>query len=103
MSKLIKVSAKTCQKCKYRMGFGSQPGKEQKEKGQCMNVACNYLCIEKHSRIFKNGKLAYDPKFCDKFKKGDAMDPEEIHEATFQIQSVRYRKANRATTERWKL
>ena len=102
MSKLIRVSAKTCQKCKYRMGFGSQPGKEQKEKGQCMNVACNYLGIERHSRIFEDGKMAYDPKFCDKFKKGDVTDPEEEYETTFPIRSLRSRKSKEYLVNEWK-
>ena len=101
MSKLIKATAATCEKCKYRMGFGSQPSKIQKDNGHMMNVACNYAKIMQHSRIFENGVMAYDPQFCDKFESGDAVDPEEEHETTFQIQSVRYRKANHATTERW--
>ena len=103
MRDLVKVSAKTCAKCKYRMGFGSQPSKKQKDEGHCMNVACNYIKIMQHSRIFENGEMAYDPKYCDKFEKGDAVDPEEEHETTFQIQSVRYRKSKQITTERWQL
>ena len=101
MRDLVKVSAKTCAKCKYRMGFGSQPSKKQKDEGHCMNVACNYIKIMQHSRIFENGEMAYDPKYCDKFEKGDAVDPEEIHESTFDIKSLRYRKAHQLHKGRW--
>ena len=70
MRHLVKVCAKTCYACCYHMGFGSQPGKKQKEAGHSMNVACNYLSIEGHSRIYENGKKAYDPKYCDNFREG---------------------------------
>ena len=70
MRVLVKADAKTCQKCKYHIGFGSQPGKAQKKAGHYKNVACNYLAIEGHSRIFENAEMTYDPKLCDKFEKG---------------------------------
>ena len=57
MRVLVKADAKTCQKCKYHIGFGSQPGKEQKKAGHYKNVACNYLAIEGHSRIFENAEM----------------------------------------------
>ena len=102
MNKLIKATSKTCEKCKYRMGFGSQPSKKQKDEGKLMNVACNYAKIMQHSRIFENGEMAYDPKFCDKFERGDAVDPEEEHETTFDIKSLRYRKAHQQLQKgRW--
>ena len=67
MSELIKVSPKICQKCKYHMGFGAQPGREQRV---VSNVCCNYADIEGHSRIFENGVRLYDPAYCDKFDPG---------------------------------
>ena len=67
MRNLIKADQRTCRKCKYHMGFGSQPGGTREVDN---NVACNYLAIKGHSRIFENGKEAYDPEYCDKYIPG---------------------------------
>ena len=96
----VKLSVDICRSCKYHMGFGSQPGKQQIDEGHCKNVACNYMQIEKHSRIFKNGKMAYDPKYCDKYEEGDAISLEEWREPTFEMHSVMYRK-NSKHAGRW--
>ena len=74
MSKKIKVDARICATCRYRMGFGSQPGKEQTEAGHNLNIACDYLNKTGHSRIFINGKMAYKPQYCDKYEKGSASN-----------------------------
>ena len=95
MGTLIRVDARICASCRYRQGFGSQPGKEQTEAGHNMNFACNYQKIEGHSRIFVEGKLAYDPKFCDKYKRGRMILPEQEEERTFEPHSQRYRKKRR--------
>ena len=71
MRSLVRATPKTCAKCKYSMGFGSQPGKVQTEDLPNRNVACNYLEIKGHSRIFEDRQIAYDPKFCDKYDPGD--------------------------------
>lgn len=55
--KMVKTSEKICSSCKYRINV------EQK-------VSCNYLEVAGHSRIFENGKKAYDPAFCDKYEPG---------------------------------
>ena len=68
MKDLIKLNKKVCGSCKYRMRFGSAPGGQNTFYNHC----CNYLEIMGHSRIFENGKQAYDPKYCDKFEKGKA-------------------------------
>ena len=62
MRKLIRISAKMCTKCQYH-GFMGQ------------KISCNYLACEGHSRIFEDGKPAYDPAFCDKFQKGQMLRP----------------------------
>lgn len=68
MRKLIKTNSEICRSCRYHMGFGSQPDKEQKV---CNNVACNYQEVTGHSRIFENGKIAYPPELCDKYEPGE--------------------------------
>lgn len=73
MSRKIKVDAKICASCCYHMGFGSQPGKEQKDTSYNGNIACNYMGITGYSRIFQNGKMAYAPHLCDKFSPGDSF------------------------------
>lgn len=70
-TKLIKLSQTVCLSCKYHMGVGTQPGKQQKEQGVLPNVGCDYQRIAGHSRIFVNGKKAYDPAYCDKYEPGD--------------------------------
>ena len=66
---IVKATYEVCSKCKYRVGFGAAPGKNQSNH----NICCNYWKIMNHSRIFENGKKAYDPKYCDKFEVGEAM------------------------------
>lgn len=70
MKELIRVSQQLCLSCKYHTGVGTQPGKNQKSQGMLPNIGCNYLKIAGHSRIFENGKKAYDPAFCDKYEPG---------------------------------
>lgn len=74
MGRKIKVNAHICASCKYHMGFGSQPGKEQTEAGHNLNVACDYLNKEGHSRIFEKGKLRFAPEYCDKYERGRAIN-----------------------------
>ena len=62
MRELIRINERTCAKCQYH-GFTSQ------------KISCNYLACEGHSRIFEDGQPAYNPAFCDKFKKGEALRP----------------------------
>lgn len=70
MRALVKADQKVCRKCKYHMGFGSQPGGPRDVN---RNVACNYIEITGHSRIFEHGKPAYDPEYCDKYIPGRAL------------------------------
>ena len=74
MNRKIKVNAHICASCKYHMGFGSQPGKEQTEAGHNLNVACDYLNKEGHSRIFEKGKLRFPAEYCDKYERGRAFN-----------------------------
>ena len=73
MRKLVRASASVCNKCKYHIGFGSQPGKWQTNG----NICCDYLLTEGHSRIFENGSEAYDPKYCDNFEAGAHVNKRE--------------------------
>lgn len=57
MTKLIKANEEICSKCIYRSGETS--------------LGCNYIGSTGHSRIFKNGEMAYPKDCCDKFKEGD--------------------------------
>lgn len=70
MEKLIKTKPSICRSCIYHQQFGCQQGRAYLEKYEFNNVACNYLAIMGHSRIFEDGKPTYDPKYCDKYKKG---------------------------------
>lgn len=70
MNRKIKVNAHICATCRYHMGFGSQPGKEQTDAGHNLNVACDYLYRAGHSRIFDHGKLRFAPEYCDKYERG---------------------------------
>lgn len=70
MGKKIKTDARICVSCRYHMGFGSQPGKEQTEEGHNHNIACDYLDKAGHSRIFKNGKMRFSAEYCDKYEPG---------------------------------
>ena len=76
MGKLIKTKPSICRSCQYHMGFGCQQGKSCLEKYEFNNVACNYLAIMGHSRIFEDGKPTYDPKYCDKYEKGKKIQRE---------------------------
>ena len=69
MRKLVIASCRTCSLCKYHIGYISGQT-NNREKGNRTGVACNYLEIKKHSRIFENGKMAYDKMYCDKFEPG---------------------------------
>lgn len=71
MNRKIKVNAHICATCRYHMGFGSQPGKEQTDAGHNLNVACDYLYRAGHSRIFDHGKLRFAPEYCDKYERGE--------------------------------
>lgn len=66
---MVRATLRVCKKCKYRTGFGSSPGKARERDNYC----CNYLAITGHSRIFENGKYAYDAEFCDKFEEGPQL------------------------------
>ena len=68
MSKRVLATVERCSACRYHAGFGSQPGKDQKVN---QNICCNYWSVKGHSRIFENGRKAYDPKYCNKFEPGE--------------------------------
>ena len=73
MSKLIKTNPQICMRCCYHMGFGSQPGKEQKDAGHYKNIACNYLEATGKMRVLTPDGPAYDPEYCDKFREGEII------------------------------
>ena len=52
------ANQKLCSKCQFRIQVEGR-------------YACNYRNVTGRSRIFIDGKMAYDPKYCNKFKKGD--------------------------------
>lgn len=54
---MVKVNSKVCSRCKYRINVEQKP-------------CCNYIEVEGHSRIFEDGELKYDPKYCDKYCPG---------------------------------
>lgn len=66
MNELIKATHRVCNRCRYSMGFGSQPCNAEAPD----NICCNYMEIRGESRIFKDGKMAYNPAYCDKYEKG---------------------------------
>lgn len=70
MSKLRKCTVKLCNTCKYRTYFSGAIGYNKRENHKTQTIACNYLLIEKKSRIFKDGEPQYDPAYCDKYRKG---------------------------------
>lgn len=82
---MIIVNPKICKSCKYHIGFGAQPGRLQTGSGENRNVACNYLTITGHSRIFENGELKYDPKYCDKYCPGA-----RITDCNIELHNVEY-------------
>jgi hypothetical protein len=55
------------------MRAGAAPGRNGESD---FNFCCNYMAITKHSRIFKNGSMRHDPKFCDKFEEGEQLQGE---------------------------
>ena len=70
MKKMVKATPAICSRCKYHMGVRSSPGRKQTNN----NVCCNYFELTGYSRIYENGKLAYDPKYCDKYEKGPSLN-----------------------------
>ena len=54
--RLVKATKEICEMCRFRSGIPEH--------------GCNYSEIEGHSRIFIDGKMAYDPEYCDKFERG---------------------------------
>lgn len=73
-----RVSTELCAECKYRTHIDQRP-------------ACNYLNITKHSRIFEGRQMAYDPRFCNKYEKGEQILTCDELPPTFSAHSVRYR------------
>lgn len=63
MGKLIRITQNRCSKCQYRMQTSHGNGW----------WSCNYLAITGKSRIFQDGVAAYNPKYCDKYKKGSQI------------------------------
>ena len=59
--KLVKATSTICAMCKYRSGDRERH-------------SCSYWGITGQSRIFKDGKMAYDPQYCDKFERGKRLD-----------------------------
>ena len=74
MGRLRRADAQLCMRCQYHMGFGSQPGKEQKEAGHYKNIACNYLEIAGRMRVLTLNGPAYNPEYCDKFREGPVIN-----------------------------
>ena len=60
-NKLVKATPEICGMCQYRSGTSDN--------------GCNYWRIEGISRIFVDGKLKYDPNYCDKFVRGKKIEP----------------------------
>lgn len=52
-----RVDNNICASCKYR-GFFQQ------------RICCNYLGVTGKSRIFEDGKLRHDPRYCEHYEKG---------------------------------
>ena len=96
MSRRIKINPKICESCIYHMGFGSQPGKEQTAECLNSNVACNYLGITGKSRIFKDGKLKYNPEYCNKYVFGRSIS------GTWTSDSMHSWKMEADKREEWK-
>ena len=71
MAEQIRVNPQICASCKYHQGFGSQPNSTRTTVNN--NIACNYLAIMGHSRIFQDGELRMDPAFCDKYEEGEQL------------------------------
>ena len=70
MKDLIRCTKQVCARCQYRMRAGSSPGRDGNND---FNYCCNYLEIEGHSRIFKNGEMTYNAKYCSKYKSGEPL------------------------------
>lgn len=60
--RLVKATPHICRMCKYRSG-------DQTE-------VCAYMAITGHSRIYVDGKAAYDVRYCDKFERGKRIVPD---------------------------
>ena len=99
MSELIKITQQLCLSCKYHMGVGTQPGKQQKAQGILPNIGCNYLKIAGHSRIYVNGKKAYDPAYCDKYEPGKPKKP-GIHLGDVEMDEYEEYKVRKIFKER---
>lgn len=99
MGELVKIRPGLCASCIYRMGFGSQPNRPEKEYA---NVACNYLDITGHSRIFQDGEKAYDPRYCDKYEEGEACEKEwnHVYLGKSEYEAIEYYKMERINHER---
>ena len=63
MGKLVRATQSRCSKCQYRTRTSHGNG------GWC----CNYITIMGESRIFRDGVEDYDPRYCDKYKKGSQI------------------------------
>ena len=63
MSRMVKAIPSICRMCKYRAAVP--------------NEVCDYWNITKRSRVFEDGKLAYDPAYCDKFERGKRIEPDK--------------------------
>ena len=57
MRELVRATRTVCSRCIYGPGTAEGNG-------------CDYFGITGQSRIFENGKKAYDPEYCDKFVYG---------------------------------
>lgn len=70
MNGLKRCTTGLCKTCKYRTYFSGGIGYKARISGTTETIACNYMIITDHSRIFEDGKPQYDPKYCDKYEKG---------------------------------
>ena len=74
--KMVKINKNICGMCKYRSGLPEH--------------GCNYIMVKKHSRVYEDGKLAYDPRYCDKFERG------AIVQADFALTVIQRRKEDKS-------
>jgi hypothetical protein len=87
MKEMEKITKKLCSTCKYRGGT------DQK-------ISCNYMTCTGRSRIFQDGKMAYDPKYCDKYEKGETdtsyrdinIVPQQAKDEYWDYKCVKIRK-----------
>lgn len=60
MSKLIKITTELCKSCKYCQKFYTD-----------YEICCMYAALADDLRVLNSeGKLKYDPAYCDKFEAG---------------------------------